>query len=499
MPSRDLKARFDELYEQEVHDPVLTALLRSLEGYQEDLQTDLLLSVYPRRHDEIGDAYAEVLARHLFGQMFPGPVFAVAYASLKDQAPPQRLERHHYFSMQDPGGNPLLFAPQHPCWLVPGKKDVVVDSAGDRLRFVFDADVRQMEGAGGRYACAYIHDADPLLIERLRCRLAEQAPELEDTAAPPTVLRERYPGRYDAVDEFFSTPYAERFLKIPFALLKNAPKKAGEGVWLEFQGLGGYAGELRRRVTLNAFVAWNMYHEVYTPLPDDRGSYAFSLQGSGPWQTIVTHVEDRGPEPPVVYEDASVVLDPGYPYQYTASVDVARAEVRLAFSPPPQGSVSVRVHRYHLGPSSVGMPAGTALQYHRGLPEQVRTASTLVPTHRLEALSDRNRLWAVFRSLLASRNRWLTRDDLRAAVLSFPAFAGGGSPVRREGITFEEKVGRVRGFLTPFTEITIPVTDRSLLGQPDLGYFQRRVGKYIKSRTVNGNFVRARLVPAEGT
>jgi hypothetical protein len=82
-------------------------------------------------------------------------------------------------------------------------------------------------------------------------------------------------------------------------------------------------------------------------------------------------------------------------------------------------------------------------------------------------------------------------------VLSFPPFIAKRPVVRGEKIGFEEKVGRVRGFLTPFTEILVPIHEKSILGQPDLSYFERQLGLYIKSRTVHGNFVRARMVPAD--
>jgi hypothetical protein len=91
---------------------------------------------------------------------------------------------------------------------------------------------------------------------------------------------------------------------------------------------------------------------------------------------------------------------------------------------------------------------------------------------------------------------------LRAAVKMFPPFAGTESPVNIDRIGFEEKVGRVRGFLTPYTEIKVvlaPSDESNILADTkEKSYFERRLGAYLKSRTVNGNFVQARLMTVEG-
>jgi len=56
-------------------------------------------------------------------------------------------------------------------------------------------------------------------------------------------------------------------------------------------------------------------------------------------------------------------------------------------------------------------------------------------------------------------------------------------------------VGRApEGFLTPFTDIVIPVREKELLNEPDKTYFEHELVKYLKSRSVSGNFVRTRLI-----
>ena len=123
---------------------------------------------------------------------------------------------------------------------------------------------------------------------------------------------------------------------------------------------------------------------------------------------------------------------------------------------------------------------------------------SLTPTHRIEAINNKENVWKYFRSLLASRNRWLTKDDLRAAIISYPPFANAGNFVAANNIEFEEKVGRVKGFLTPYTEIKVPISEGELLIEPDKNYFERQLGLYLKDKTVNGNFVRVNLVSLPG-
>ena len=498
MPSFDLKSRFDQLYEQEIHDPVLGTILRAMESYQQEVQNELLLSIYAERSDTISDGLFEVLKRHLFGHMFPGPAFVVAYATLKENAAPQRLLPSHYFSVQDTEGNKVLFAAQSPCWVVPGKKEVRVDSYGDDLRLVFDIVADAIPDAADEYVSVYCEpEVDVLLAERLRCRIAEQAPQVLQRKLPVSPLRPRFPGKLNAIDEFFHTPHDSRFLHIPFSLLRKGSRKPGEGVSIPFIGLGGSAGVLQKKLTLNAFTAWNLEEEFRDAMPAENGQFYFDLPDADAMQAVIANAEDQGADPPIEYLDAAATMDPGYPYQYTTSLDIKRNEVYLAMSPSPTGTVRVRLHHYNLGTSCIGLPPGSSMQHQKGIPEQVKAAYTISPTHRLEAVEDKQRVWSYFRLLIASRNRWLTRDDLRSAVLSFPPFAAKKSVVRQEKIGFEEKVGRVRGFLTPFTEILVPIYEKSILHQPDLSYFERQLGLYIKSRTIHGNFVRTRLVPAE--
>jgi hypothetical protein len=130
----------------------------------------------------------------------------------------------------------------------------------------------------------------------------------------------------------------------------------------------------------------------------------------------------------------------------------------------------------------------------------VKSVQSLTPTQRIDVLNDKERIWDFFRSLLASRNRWLTRDDLRNAVSTFPPFSSRHKIIVTEKIRFKEKVGRApAGFLTPFTEIVIPVREKELLQDPDLTYFEHELGTYLKSRSVSGNFLKPKLISEDET
>jgi hypothetical protein len=192
------------------------------------------------------------------------------------------------------------------------------------------------------------------------------------------------------------------------------------------------------------------------------------------------------------------VADPRYPYQYTASVDPGREDIHLSLSPPPGGDVKVRYYQYETGDLCVNIAEGRSFGFYQGVDERMKTVQLLTSTHRLEALSDKQRIWDYFRSMLVSRNRWLTRDDLRAAVSTFPAFGGRRNVIVREKIGFKELVGRApRGYLTPYTEVLVPVRERTLLQDPERTHFERQLELYIKKRSVNGSFVRVVLVSAD--
>ena len=78
--------------------------------------------------------------------------------------------------------------------------------------------------------------------------------------------------------------------------------------------------------------------------------------------------------------------------------------------------------------------------------------------------------------------------------MSFPPFIAKERTIAAEKISIREKIGRIRGFIAPYTEITIPVFREELLQLPDKLYFQKLLGSYIKKRTINSNYLGIRFV-----
>ncbi|MDP2208153.1 MAG: hypothetical protein Q8K98_05170 [Bacteroidota bacterium] len=502
MTFTDFKSRFINQYKGDIKDPILTTILQTLEAYQEEVQDQLLLSTYAQRSDQVSDGLFEVLRRHLFGQMFPGPAYVVLQSTLREvkTAQPVLLEQAHYFNVQDKEGAKVLFAPQYPTWIVPANtNDVRVDSYGDDLMLGFSIFTSNLQEIENGEVSIFTGDIDPLLAERLRCRITQTTGFKVIENRRKSVIRTKYPGNYNIIDDFFLTPYDSRFIKIPFDIFIAASSSRGKDdlIWIPFPGLGEFAQELEKKPTLNSFLTWNMVEMESLAMPVDQFRYNIPITAHKLKETIITSVTDLGADPPIEYINASTVLDPGYPFQYTTSVDIHKDEIVLAFSPPPSGTVKVQYCQYDIGDECINIASGRSFGLYQGIDERVKSAQSITPTHRIESLNNKEYIWNYFRSLLASRQRWLTKDDLRAAIIGYPPFSHQSDLVKSNDISFEEKVGRVKGFLTPFTEIKIPVNDGGLLDEPDKSYFEQQIGSYIRAKTVNGNFIRINLVSAE--
>lgn len=491
--------RFMSEYKGDIKDPILTMLLDTLDAYLKDVQNQTLLSTYAQRSDQVSDGLFEVLRRHLFGQMFPGPAYTVAQGSLREvtSAPAVLLKHHHYFNLQDQEGNKVLFAPQRPTWIVPSHtNDIRVETSGDNLLLGFNILIDNLPAEPDGAVSVYTGNVDPLLCEQLRCRLPQRIDRARD-GVREAGMRRRYPGTFDVAGDFFTTPFESRFLFIPFDLLQNAGQKTrGEGVvWLNFPGLASHAQELNQKLTLNAFPMWNFVDQEMLAVQIDGFRYRLPITSHASQETLIYAAEDIGVDPPVEYMNAATVADPGYPYQYTTSANIKRDDIILSVSPPPSGDLKLRYYQYDLGEACLNIAAGRSFGLYEGIDERIKSVQSLVPTQRIDVLNDKERVWDYFRSLLASRNRWLTRDDLRAAVGTFPPFSSRRKIIAKEKIRFRESVGRApEGFLTPFTDIVIPVREKELLAEPDKTYFEHELVKYLKSRSVSGNFVRTRLI-----
>lgn len=494
MSSTDFRNRFLSAYKGDIRDPILTTLLETINAYQENIKTQHLLTTYAQRTDQISDGLFEVLRRHLFGQMFPGPVFLVAQASLREvnAARPLLLDQDHYLTLDDREGETLLFAPQTPVWITPAlTNDIRVKNYGDDLLLGFNVVTTNLGAVPEGTVSIFTGDVNPLLVERLRCRLPEsrRAPR-----RPFSIIRSAYPGKYSAVDDFFHTPFETRFVSIPYDVFTSIARRGDEGLhWIPFQGLGSFRQQLEKKLILNGFAMWNMVAEDAAPIQIDNFRYTMSITDHGKRETIIGNVMDFGSTPPIEYVEAAAVMDPAYPFQFTTSGNIRRDEILLAFSPPPQGDIRVRYYQYWISDAGIDIASGRVFGLYQGIEERIKSVTSLIPSQRLNALNDKDLIWNYFRSLVSSRSRWLTREDIRAAVSSYPPFASAPTLIARDQIGFEEQVGRVKGFLTPYTEIVIPLREPTLMNTVDRPYFERELGLYIKRRTIHGNFVRVKL------
>lgn len=504
MSYTDLRTRFAEKYKGDVKDPILNMLLDTIDAYQNDVQEKMLLSIYSSWSQDIPDGLFEVLRRHLFGQMFPGPAYSVAQASLREanDAIPIKLETYHHLSLQDDEGNKNLFTPQKSVWIAPAfSNDVSVESEGDNLILGFQIVRKNLEmEEGDGLVSLFAENIPTIIMERLRCRIAQFSRFFESSVEKKSYFRSSYPSAQNINSDFFEIPYSSLFINIPFSVfLEHGFIKGDDNkIYLQFGGLADYEKKLYKKLTINAFPVWNVVEKEVT-IQNTFSSFRYALPElhSETKETLITSVKDIGKEPPVEYINSATVMDPGYPFQFTSAVDKATDSLMLAVTPQPEGELKVRYYQYDLSDLSIDIPAGKPFTLYMGMDEHLHSVFTIVNTSRNEAINDKERIWTYFRSMLASRNRLLTKSDMNAAIKSYPPFGGNYEIIDFENVVFQEKVGRVKGFLTPYTEISIPVLIDGLLKAPDKPYFEREIGLYLKNKTVNGNFIKVKLIPKE--
>lgn len=495
----DIKTRFYQQYKGDIRDPILTILLDTLDRYQYDLQAQNLIGVYAPWSGQMGDGLFDALRRNLFGQMFPGPAFVTAQASLFEvqTAEPFEMMTHHICSLQDAEGNKNTFSPQRPTWILPAfsnEVSVKVDGEDLLLGFpvVFEHWIDEFPQAELSIFTAGI---DPFIIERLKCRILNFGiKNRKKRYVSPFRSPSIYPGASSPAEDFFITPFEYSFVELPIRLLAEYAVLDDAGTyWLRLESMADTANDFGKKLTFNAIQLWNLVRSEMIAQRISETEFSMPETNSLQRHTLITSVTDLGSLPPLEYADTATVLDPGYPYQFS-SVSEKNGVLRLALTPAPSGDVKIQYVEYELGNLIENISSGRAFGLYQGMDERVKSLQSITPTHRNEALADKQRVWAYFRSLLASRNRLLSRDDLRTAIVGFPAFARRSSLIDATRISITEKVGRVRGFLTPYTEVTIPVPDESLLKQPEKKYFQQEIASYLKERTLNSNFLGVRFI-----
>lgn len=497
----DLRTRFMENYRGDIKDPILNMLLDTIDAYLNDVQEKQLFSAYSywNNDKELPDGFFEVLRRNLFGQMFPGPAISIAQASLREvkDAEPLELESFHHLSVQDNEGNKILFSPQVRSWILPSlANDIKAFASGEDLELGFTVLPGSLNENDSKVISIYADNVETFLLERIRCRIAQITGYFESSQPKHSVFKGTYPSSYGLWNDFFRTPFRNNFIYIPDSIFfkKGLLRYDQDIYWLKIPGLGSYASELNKKLTMNAFLIWNMTELESTIFYSDDG-YRYHLKDAGfeHKETIINSVKDIGKEPPQEYYNSAAVMDSSYPYQYSALANKPGDELIIAVNPVPEGDLKVSYYQYDTGDTVVNLPAGIPLTLYKGLEERLHNVQTVTITSRNDATVDKKLIWDYFRSMIASRNRWLTKDDIKSAIKTFPAFTNRFKYIDFDNIGFEEKVGRVKGFLTPFTEITVPVTLKDLMRNPDRVYFERELGLFLKSRTVSGNFLQVKF------
>jgi hypothetical protein len=498
----DLRTRFMENYRGDIKDPILNMLLDTMDAYLNDVQEKMLFSAYSywNNDKELPDGFFEVLRRNLFGQMFPGPAIAIAQASLREvkNAEPLKLESYHHLSVQDTEGNKKLFSPQYNSWLLPSlANDVKAFASGEDMELGFTILPGNLNENEPKNISIYADNVETFILERIRCRIAQLTGFFESSQPRDSVFRGTYPMSFSLWNDFFQAPYRNNFLYIPISVFfkKGLLRYDQDIYWLKLPGLGAYAAELNKKLTMNAFLVWNMTEMESTIFYSDDG-YRYHLKDADfeHKEIIINSVKDIGKEPPQEYYNSAAIMDSSYPYQYTAYANKPGDEVIIAVNPVPEGDLKISYYQYDISETIVNLPAGLPFTLYKGLEERLHNVQSITLTSRNDAIADKKAVWDYFRSMIASRNRWLTKDDIKAAVRTFPSFNNRFKYIDFDNIGFEEKVGRVKGFLTPFTEISVPVTLKDLLRNPDRVYFERELGLYLKSRTVSGNFLQVKFI-----
>lgn len=497
----DLRNRFLSKYDGEVNDPILNILLDTIEEYQKELQDELFLSAYTSWNNELSDGFFEILRKNMYGELYPGPAYSVVHSRLAQykSSEPLFIDTFHHLSTQDEYGNKIFFSPHKPTWIVPNSSNsVVVDTENEDLLLGFNLwDLNSLDSK--YYISLFLNNVEPMIIERLKCQIFLTS-RISPNVDKKSVLRTEFPLVEDTNKIFFQTPFHSRFINIPIDFLKKKfnQQKPGDIVWIKFNSLGEYAELLDKNLIVNAFSIWNMMEkEMVLTKPIDKFKYKLLGMDFSNKETIVTGVFDTGQDPAIEYFNRSKLMNPSFPYQFNTYADRAGDAMILAINPPPKGNVKVKYMQYNLSDETTNIPSGKSFTLYRGLDEDIYSVQSILPTVRNNVVNNKKDIWKYFRNLVASRNRLITREDIRTAIISYPPFAANQENIHYDGIEFNEKTGRVRGFITTYTEIVVPVNLEFLLKSPEKEYFELTLGLYLKEKTINGNYLSVKFVESK--
>jgi len=497
MLSFNMRRRFFEKYKGDIQDPILKTILDTIDAYNNDLQNDLLLTANDVLDDEISDSFYEIFSKHFFGQLYPGPIYTVAQAKLMDvkSSNPFLIEKNHHFSMQDINGNKIYFSPIQESWIVPAfTNDIGVSIYGDDLILIINILKENLIDNG--YASIYFDTNDILLLERFKYAIFKLTNFYEPFYQFKSSFSDTFPLVSEFKTDFFQTPYLSRFIKIPFKYFKNISNEStSNSLNLKIEGFAKYSRAFEKKLTLNSIPLWNIIKkEQILNSINDKNLFFLNDTNNSQYTTIITKVSEIFNNEEKEYFSQKEIINPLFPFQYSHIYNNERNGILLSLNPQPVGNIKVEYLQFDKTNNSDELSKGRSLTLYMGLDEIISNMQTIINSTRNNLIKSKKEIWNYFTNMLASRNRLLTKEDIKSGIISYPLFSGNKNIVDYSKIKFEEKVGRIKGSIGTFTEITIPVSVPELLISPEKDFFEREIGLYLKNRTVTGHFLRVKLV-----
>lgn len=497
MWSFDMRRRFFEKYRGDIQDPILKTILDTIDTYNYDLQNDLLLTASDILDDDISDGFYEIFVKHLFGQLYPGPIYTVAQAKLMDARSSNafKLEKYHHFSMQDLQGNNVFFSPIKECWIVPSfTNDIGITTSGNDLVLILNILKDNLDNEG--FAYIYFDSNDNLLIERLKYRIFRLSGYYEPFYQSESSFGGVFPLISDFKSDFYQTPYLTKFIKIPVSYLKRLNYgDDSNSIILTIEGFAKYSRAFEKKLTLNCFPLWNLIQkEQILSSINDKNLYFLNDTNNAKFETFIKKVADTANQNEIEYFSQKDIVNPLYPYQYSTIYNNERNGILLSLNPQPAGNIKVEYLQYDTTENSDELSKGRSLTLYMGLDEIISNMQTIVNASRNIISKNKKHIWDYFTNMIASRNRFLTKEDIRVGIISYPLFAGNKIVADKSEIEFEEKVGRIKGSISTYTEISVPVQIPDLLISPEKDFFEREIGLYLKSKTVTGHFLRVKFI-----
>lgn len=492
------RTKFYEKYRGDLRDPVFDIILDTFDSYNSEVLEHYLLSIFQSSNNEIPDAFFEVFKKNLFGAFYPGPVYCITQASLRNVKESSALKLYNdtIFNLQDSIGNKNILCPVYENWIVPAyKNEVEVRSSGSNLLLGFDLTIDNINFDDNPFVSIYFHDIDSFTIERMRAVFSQNC-ILADYPNEP--INFAYPSNLHFSKHFYSNPYKSKFILIELESFIRKLQKYDDLYWYDLNGLGELSSLLVNRLKINSFTLWNFINRENT-ISIKQNDYYFELKdlSLNSMETIISRVWDIGFSPFREHFDSSIISDPNYPYQFTSSIDKDRDLIKLILKPNPEGDIKVQYYQYDLNDLIMNIPSGKPLTLFKGMDENLKSVFTITETKRNLAINSKKNVWDYFTNQVSSRNRLLSKQDLKYGIQSCPFIESQSNQILFDNIVIEEKIGRVKGFITTYSEISVPIKSFQKLSKYEINFLERSVGNYLKDKTVQGHYLRVKFIPVK--